>query len=416
MLRKIILVIILAHTLLLVSCESSSKLPAKSNLDYLKSSNEKAEIISKKNPFAYPGNFSSPTPYLHTEDGLYEIKPIFNGSCNILYYDYKLRKQIFLCEKPECVHNNENCTSWIKTPEQESFSPLLLCVGEKLLLVKSATSQAGAPYIITMNKNGSNRQTIFSLPSTQRMGRGFISDGANLFFTIEALDTSLPPKNNLVKMEVSTGKLETLISLPHTNLHITGFDDETLYLQTMGQYVEVYGFSPSVDTQLNPIYEWDAQNIPGMLVENHVYLIQQDNTISKINLSMLEQKNIAVPAVPEGGYPGLIYAFDKSVLLEFIIPNDTGVYSSKRYLINIDDNVLAENTLKMQNDHKPIMIIGTYNEYLCVQKGLNETTWLTNTEDGLSIEVFDLVREYALILKSDYIANVPNYLAFQITQ
>ena len=43
------------------------------------------------------------------EQGFYRIKTIDNGGgnlySNILYTDYENKKEIFLCDKPECRHN-----------------------------------------------------------------------------------------------------------------------------------------------------------------------------------------------------------------------------------------------------------------------------------------------------------------------
>lgn len=70
----------------------------------------------------------------------------------------------------------------------------------------------------------------------------------------------------------------------------------------------------------------------------------------------------------------------------------------------------------MPSAGKPIMVIGADGDYLCVQKDTKATTWIEHTEDGVPTEVFDLVREYALISKSDYINDVPNYETFEAAQ
>lgn len=186
---------------------------------------------------------------------------------------------------------------------------MLLWAGDKLLLVKTAPTGSGAAYIVAMEKNGSNPQTILTLTTTQQMSNEFIGDETGLYFTIREID----------------------------------------------------------------------------------------------------------PA-PENGEGGLVYAFDESVLLEFLIQHETEPYTKQRYLVNTNDGTITENTLKMPSAGKLIMVIGAYGDYLCVQKDTKAMTWIEHTEDGVPTEVFDLVREYALISKSDYINDVPNYETFEAVQ
>lgn len=49
------------------------------------------------------------------ETGYYYLKMNLDGVpfCNIKYIDYESRKEIFLCNKPSCKHDNENCTSYL---------------------------------------------------------------------------------------------------------------------------------------------------------------------------------------------------------------------------------------------------------------------------------------------------------------
>lgn len=132
----------------------------------------------------------------------------------------------------------------MELPPEDAFTPLLLWAGDKLLLVKTAPTGSGAPYIVAMEKNGSNPQTILTLTTTQQMSNEFIGDETGLYFTIREIDPARPQESRLVRLDVETGELKTLLALEHNNIHLAGFDLEALYITTMGKTVDVLGSSP----------------------------------------------------------------------------------------------------------------------------------------------------------------------------
>lgn len=422
MLRKSMITTVLLFALLCSACsQAASSAPVSSSPapGVSSAANEPSEpevTQTQEIAFAYPGNFTWSAPYLHTADGLYEIKAVFEGGSNIFYYDYETRTQLFLCEKPNCTHNNDGCTSWVELPPGDAFTPLLLWASDKLLLVKTAPTGSGAPYIIAMEKNGSNPQTILTLTTTQQMSNEFIGDETGLYFAIKEIDPARPQESQLVRLDVETGELKTLLALEHSNIHLAGFDREALYFETMGKIVDVYRFRPLQDSALEPVLTWDTDENGGMIIGGYAYLRYKDNTIERVNLNTLEKKTVQTIPTPENGESGLVYAFDESVLLEFLIQHETGPYTEQRYLVNTNDGTITENTLTMPSAGKPIMVIGAHGDYLCVQKDTKYTTWIEHTEDGTPMEVFDLVREYALISKNDFINDVPNYETFEAAQ
>lgn len=48
-----------------------------------------------------------------TETGLYEIVPSGTKGSNIIYTDFDSKTRTYLCNRPECLHKDENCPSWI---------------------------------------------------------------------------------------------------------------------------------------------------------------------------------------------------------------------------------------------------------------------------------------------------------------
>ena len=79
-------------------------------------------------PLTQNNTDSSPTQNLHmlhssdekvgkrakTNDGLYfvELRNDDSNGSNLLYLDYATRQAIVVCEKPDCLHNDETCTAF----------------------------------------------------------------------------------------------------------------------------------------------------------------------------------------------------------------------------------------------------------------------------------------------------------------
>ena len=78
------------------SSQNDTASSPKQNLHMLHSSNEKAGKKAK------------------TSDGIYfvELRNDDSRGINLLYLDYATRQAIVVCEKPDCLHNDETCTAF----------------------------------------------------------------------------------------------------------------------------------------------------------------------------------------------------------------------------------------------------------------------------------------------------------------
>ena len=93
-----------------------------------------------------------------------------------------------MCE-PNCTHADESCPSYIATPSA-MFPPMLLRVGDQLLVVFTETTDSSNPHGMLMNMDGSNRRTVFELASNQYMQGGFCTSGNDLYFDLYEIDDS----------------------------------------------------------------------------------------------------------------------------------------------------------------------------------------------------------------------------------
>ena len=102
-----------------------------------------------------------------TESGYYTISSSEdeegNTVQNLMYVDYKTKKQIYLCDKSECNHNTDRCTSYIETKyfgRQNS----LICDGKYLYLISSEYNNDGS--ISTSISYGGEGLTPISEPTS----------------------------------------------------------------------------------------------------------------------------------------------------------------------------------------------------------------------------------------------------------
>lgn len=234
MLKKVGLVIMVVVLLggigiLLIPKEDKSKI-GDGNLESLKDNSKVSSNTNNKNEkmvHIEPGKISD------FDKGYYYINDGDNGN-NIKYFDYSAKKEIYLCNKPNCKHDTKECSSYLDIAEANDLfvynNYLYLISGSGSTTIMSATmgeegtsiSEGGGPTpsIYRMNLDGTNKTKLFECPSGVELGSSFIFEGNNLytFFsknkTIESSKnsyTSVETDRELVKINLETKKYEELL-------------------------------------------------------------------------------------------------------------------------------------------------------------------------------------------------------------
>ncbi len=166
------------------------------------------------------------------DKGYYYIKDEENRR-NIKYFDYSAKKEIYLCNKPNCKHDTEDCSSYLDMAEASDLfvynNHLYLISGTGSSITISAnigedgtnTMQTGGstPIIYRMNLDGTNKTKLFECPSGVELASSFIFEGNNLytFFlksksieTAKSSYTSMETNRDLVKINLETKKYEEI--------------------------------------------------------------------------------------------------------------------------------------------------------------------------------------------------------------
>lgn len=234
MLKKVGLVIMVVVLLggigiLLIPKEDKSKI-GDENLESLKGNSKVSSNTNNKNEkmvYIEPGQISN------FDKGYYYIDNGDDGN-NIKYFDYSAKKEIYLCNKPNCKHDTKECSSYLDIAEANDLfvynNYLYLISGSGSTTIMSATmgeegtsiSEGGGktPSIYRMNLDGTNKTKLFECPSGVELGSSFIFEGNNLytFFsknkTVELSKnsyTSIETDRKLVKINLETKKYEELL-------------------------------------------------------------------------------------------------------------------------------------------------------------------------------------------------------------
>lgn len=232
--KKVILVIIVVILLggigiLLIPKEGKSKI-GDGNLESLKDNSKVSSNANNKNEkmvHIEPGKISN------FDKGYYYINDGDNGN-NIKYFDYSAKKEIYLCNKPNCKHNTKECSSYLNIAEANDLfvynNYLYLISGSGSTTIMSATmgeegtsiAEVGGPtpIIYRMNLDGTNKTKLFECPSGVELGSSFILEGNNLYTFFSKNKTVELSKNSyasvetdreLVKINLEIKKYEELL-------------------------------------------------------------------------------------------------------------------------------------------------------------------------------------------------------------
>ena len=148
-----------------------------------------------------------------TQDGFYYVntKARKDGSCNLMYADYKSEQIVYLCSQANCAHDSASCTSYLM-PTPGGVMPER--VGDKIILFyrnpfRSVESEEPAR-VESINFDGSERQTIHTFRPEESPYTTMVTDGQNIYFVLETVQKDSSIRKNLAKLDTLTGDLELL--------------------------------------------------------------------------------------------------------------------------------------------------------------------------------------------------------------
>ena len=372
------------------------------------------------------------------EDGYYRIaqREVEKGDSisNLRYFDYKTKQEVYLCDKPECLHNDETCTSYL---EDTIINSTIFVYQDHLYL----TSFKGSDIAIGGNQNyganlyqmdldGKNRKIIWSLDEGENFDQSTILVGGNklyipiekeeLYETVANSSMSVVKERKLMVLDLQTKKAKEVMDLK--DKEIIGVDnnqivlcqshyqdDPSKYLES-GEYekynqamlehqLSYYQYDLKTNNQSEQLSIDEQNNERGAYYRNKIYWVKKGQ-VSCLDLKSGKYEEL-VSLENKGSY-SISYIIDNHLVID--LWRDNAYFNTS--IISLDNLEVKTSELYKRAPKEPVDILNVCQDYLLVRydhEGKNETTWAGTDQFEVSKEY------YGLISKDDFWNNQANY-------
>ncbi len=376
----------------------------------------------------------------NTKDGYYTISTDENGMMNIMYVDYKTKKQIYLCDKSQCEHDNDKCTSFIDM-KYSARENTLLSDGKYLYLVSSEFNNEGGistsinygtgevqqedepSSIYRMNLDGSNKKKLASLDSGELLDDKFFTDG-NYLYGIAMKNTNIKIDGDttytkgddyqLIGISIEDGERKNITDWDNDWTILGAYEDKLIvnklkfdheltdeermdnekYIAAYRQAKEIIGTYDFNTKDFEELASHDASN-------DYLYEIYEKNLFyyknngDKIMSLDLESKKEDVFLETE-------YCNIQQIYNGYIITSDWKESKKGFYIISIKDKKIEKFKL-IKNNGYPINIIGESDNFFFVESNCQiEEEYVEWAGVSQTIETN---RQYSMISKDDFVNN-----------
>ena len=359
-----------------------------------------------------------------TNAGYYELLLSADGTANnILYTDFATTQRIYLCNMPNCTHDNDRCTSWCTYTAGGSYLFTSLD-GQKLYYVQRGTEDGAASdgastgKIFVMNADGSEKKVLVDIGANGRISDAIAADSQSIYIDINTVDSwDADPQTELWRVDAATGEVEVLVrKLPDTDRLFGAFDTNLLFQsQTETGYAfKAYDLKTRTFTDL---ISWNYSDFEGVnIVYGHRLFILKKLENNLGNLEVYDLRNMEKSTIQNvpiyAGDTTQICGFydDENFVYDITDNTDPANIRFVRYYANISDGTVSELTLKgMRNGYqRPDRILCEAGGSLLVQYGSYTGTIKSVCEGRLTEMSMPDAQRMGLIAKADFFANTPN--------
>lgn len=362
------------------------------------------------------------------ESGYYRTFPRADGSANLLYTDFDSKSEVYLCNQPNCAHDQEGCTAWF--PSSIGFHRPIP-IGEYLVMLHGGAmgmyELAGddvLPHIDRMNLNGSNRKTVCTFSAdcliSPLIEDSMARDDKNLYFTIEKYNEDSTTRL-LCAFDVETEKLFCLKELDEVEEKIIGCDGENLVLSYVTETYTYESKATDLTCQIEVFNLNSLESVP-LITQNYVdtgtcyngiyYVLDHYGKLKSYNLQTGEQtRETALHFSDEFQLNSMYY--DGTV--DGVLLTHTFLYKKEN-----DETILCYwgidleqgNAFEMHQTfvdprgyNYPSCPIANYNGELLYLSGIGEETLDTPLPDGQVIETEYRFYLYSMMPLQAYLDN-----------
>lgn len=390
------------------------------------------------------------------EKGYYHIAAAksANGAdpshCNIFYIDYATKQEIYLCNKPDCKHDNENCSSYLSGGVESEYG--ILAADSALYLLHTpmfggfgsigddgsmSGEKAPVPAIYRMQPDGTGRTKVLEIESglqisgpyvygdgklyccgaktqTKDQGNGIISaesgDQTVMEFDLEKKTARVV--SSITYDQLIGGYQEKLILCRYQFPVDPGtlLDDDGAYMENFRKATGKLVFFDPVSGTEEAFYEANSSDTTGMIQwRNKIYFTPARKTSTVLSLDLDTRKIATVTdRLPAGrSYVSCEYG---ALLCTYYDDKEVNAEVTSCYQINPETGAVAPMSLMIEKPYGPIRILEEYGAYYLVVSDYlskEEKTWAGTVQVNIQGTV------YSLLKKSDYQASKPNYVAIE---
>lgn len=352
-------------------------------------------------------------PGAASESGYYNILWNDDGSSNLVYTDFDTARTIYLSGEVSAYPQTEQDPSWFK--DGVSY---LFVVEDKLYAVYpgalfNATSEARPACIYRMNLDGGNREVLIEFGSGQQLTQSISSDGKSLYAAIQTATPYGQTTNELISVELETGRMETLCALPQGEALVGAFSDKLITKNYISGNDESIRLSTIC---LNGLERQEIFSLPFNTTsgafhgDSYYYIDHENSALMRANFATGENTVVCgnIPAGPQNmiyisGIWGNHFVYR---LTRF----EDEIEKQKLYGIDLATKEIHENgfTYSYQGmDHSVNIIACAQDKYLYVQNCADQSKTIYS-EDGTAVQVTDSKFVYALEDVADFWANADN--------
>ena len=317
---------------------------------------------------------------------------------HIKYFDYESRKEIYLCNKPNCNHDSESCSSYLNSgvsPDifaDENFLYLTEGSSDAEVVVMNAneenemnlsTLQTEITVLYRMNLDGTEKTKLYECPSGVQMGMPYLKQGNILYaqFTVsKQIETNpnsysmVDSEKKLVKINLETGEYEEVADT--LNKEILGAYGnkilwmETLYKQNPNDFInDDQGWRDNLYQSTARISLFDPRTGQETMITEDHYKNLETITFDGLNLYVISEGSQKVEKIS-------IENKERSVFAE--LPK------SGAYVQDIYDRKLQYVYYDLDSDEAKVESAG----YINLDTGENQAFTLID-DSGILVEILD---------------------------
>lgn len=364
------------------------------------------------------------------ENGIYQLEINGNTKGSIIeYVDFETKGKVVLCNRVECLHNNDTCTAY---SDDSTASIFTNAERNKIFIIsKVFKEQEYYQKISVLDANGENRQDIYKFAPNQetKIPNIIVQNKDILYFIVEELADieTRELARYLVGLNYNTKEFFTVKTFDRETRIIGGFDNN-IVLEEPANLLEIGNIKKDPTTTISimnlqdgttkdiysSIFDLEREDdVLNSYVTNRNFLFEISNVgwlkINKIDMitgiKSVAYENERIKSEYSFSSYGM---FDNKIIFGYIDENR----ENKRIAIDIETATEYPLLLEIQGEDKRkafVTILATYKDqyYVSVNSKLSEFEYLT--KQGTYDKGRMTKLEKAFIKKEDYFSNQTNY-------